>query len=102
MLNHCSLQTPGKLDVSVLAEFKRNTNIHADVCDALIFYLTDLPVTTTHSLKMQASTLSRVTQTTNQLTRNALVYSLTTAHTVNVSLLLLIIGTGSDEMQSTS
>ena len=75
MLNHCSLQTPGKLDVSVLAEFKRNTNIHADVCDALIFYLTDLPVTTTHSLKMQASTLSHVTQTTNQLTRNALVQS---------------------------
>ena len=86
MSNTFFLQSHKNLDASVLAEFKRNTNIHADVRDALIFYLTDLEITTPHSVKLQASVLAHITQATNQLTRNALVQSPYCA--VNVSIFL--------------
>jgi hypothetical protein len=57
------------LNASALAEYNKKLNIHANVRDFLITYITNLAITTTQSIQLQASTLAQLTQATNQLTR---------------------------------
>ena len=47
----------------------RQMNSYAVVRDYLVTFTSDLAVTTANSVKMQASSLSQLTQNTNQLTR---------------------------------
>jgi hypothetical protein len=61
------------LNKSALIEFNKELNSQANVRDYLITYTTNLAITTSNSIKLQASSLAQLTQATNQLTRNTLV-----------------------------
>jgi len=61
------------LNTSALAEYNQQLNSYANVRDYLMTYATNLPITTSDSIKLQASTLAQLTATTNQLTRAAAV-----------------------------
>ena len=56
---------------STLATFNQQLNTYANARDFLMTFTTNLPITTANSVKMQASSLSQLTQATNQLTRSA-------------------------------
>jgi 2-phosphoglycerate kinase len=61
------------LNASALAEYNQHLNSYANVRDYLMTYTTNLAITTSDSIKLQASTLAQLTETTNQLTRAAAV-----------------------------
>jgi len=51
-------------------EYEEELNSQANIRDYLILFLINLPITTSNSILLQASSLSQITQSTNQLTRN--------------------------------
>ncbi|CAF1336506.1 unnamed protein product [Adineta steineri] len=59
-------------NASALAEYNKQLNVYANIRDSLVTYITNLPITTVDSIKLQASSLAQFTQATNQLTRNSL------------------------------
>jgi hypothetical protein len=61
------------LNASTLAEYNQQLNSYANVLDYLMTYIPNLAITTSDSIKLQASTLAQLTQMTNQLTRAAAV-----------------------------
>jgi hypothetical protein len=61
------------MNATALAAFNQQLNSYANVRDFLMTYTSTLPITTVNSIKLQASSLSQLTQATNQLTRSALV-----------------------------
>ena len=61
------------MNESVLAAFNQQLNNYANVRDFLMIFTNTLAITTVNSVKMQASSLSQLTQSTNQLTRSALI-----------------------------
>ncbi|CAF1108215.1 unnamed protein product [Adineta ricciae] len=60
------------LNQSALNEFNQNLNSRANVRDYLITFTTKLPITTSNTIKLQASSLAQLTKITNELTRSAL------------------------------
>jgi len=56
-----------------LNEYNKELNIQANVRDYLMGFTTNLAITTSNSIKLQASSLAQLTQSTDQLTRSALV-----------------------------
>ena len=63
----------GPLNLSALADYKRQVNRLANASEFLMSRVTYFAVTTSENIKLQASSLTQLTQTTNQLTRNSLV-----------------------------
>ena len=61
------------MNVSALAEFNRKQNLYAGVRDFLIASTINLTIATPNSIRLQASSLSQLTQSTNQLTRSSAV-----------------------------
>jgi hypothetical protein len=61
------------LNISALTEFIEQLNSQANIRDYLIPFTTNLAITTSNSIKLQASSLAQLTQATNQLTRTTLV-----------------------------
>ena len=61
------------MNESALATFNQQLNSYANVRDFLMTFTNTLAITTVNSVKMQASSLSQLTQSTNQLTRSALI-----------------------------
>ena len=61
------------MNASALAAFNQQLNTYANVRDFLMTFTNTLAITTVNSIKMQASSLSQLTQSTNQLTRSALI-----------------------------
>jgi hypothetical protein len=61
------------LNKSALDEYNQNLNTYANARDYLITFTTNLAITTSNSIQLQASSLAQITQATNQLTRNTLV-----------------------------
>jgi hypothetical protein len=61
------------LNQSALIEFNKQLNVQANVRDYLMTFTTNLIITTADSIKLQSSTLSQLTQATNQLTRTTAV-----------------------------
>ena len=59
------------MNASVLAEFNRKQNQYASVRDYLIASTVNLTIATPNSIRLQASALSQLTQSTNQLTRSS-------------------------------
>ncbi|UJR10866.1 hypothetical protein I4U23_015053 [Adineta vaga] len=57
--------------------FKHQLNTFASVQEYLMVFINNLTITTTDSILLQASALSQLTTTTNQLTRNALIIAST-------------------------
>ena len=66
-----STSTP--LNQSALNKFNTQVNIQANIRDYLMPFTMNLLISTPDSIKLQASTLSQLTQATNQLTRTAAV-----------------------------
>jgi hypothetical protein len=56
---------------SALTEYNEQLNSQANVRDYLMPFLTNLPITTSNSITLQASSLAQLTQSANQLTRTA-------------------------------
>jgi hypothetical protein len=56
-----------------MTEYNKQLNIYANVRDYLMQFTTNLAITTSNSIKLQASSLSQLTQSTNQLTRTTAV-----------------------------
>lgn len=65
------IQSSTLVNVSALEQFEKDLNLQANVRDYLISFSTDLPITTSMSITLQASTLAQLTGATNQLTRDA-------------------------------
>ena len=61
------------MNASALAEFTRKQNEYAGVRDYLIASTVHLTIATPNSIRLQASSLSQLTQSTNQLTRSSAV-----------------------------
>jgi hypothetical protein len=61
------------LNQSALIQFNKELNSQANVRDYLMTFTTNLAITTSNSIKLQASSLAQLTQATNQLTRTTLV-----------------------------
>jgi hypothetical protein len=61
------------MKASVLADFTRKQNENAGVRDYLIASAMNLTIATPNSIRLQASSLSQLTQSTNQLTRASVV-----------------------------
>ena len=61
------------MNATALAAFNQQLNNYANVRDFLMTFTSNLPITTANSVKLQASSLSQLTQSTNQLTRSALI-----------------------------
>ena len=70
-------------NASALTALIRQTNTYASVRDYLVTFTSDLAVTTANSVKMQASSLSQLTQATNQLTRSTSVNLLDLLHSIS-------------------
>ena len=61
------------MNKSALTEFTRTQNLYASVRDHLIAFTINLTITTPDSVRLQASSLAQLTQSTNQLTRSSVV-----------------------------
>ena len=61
------------MNATALAEFTRKQNEYAVVRDYLIASTINLTIATPNSIRLQASSLSQLTQSTNQLTRSSAV-----------------------------
>ncbi|UJR18997.1 hypothetical protein I4U23_022127 [Adineta vaga] len=72
LLTESTQQSSLPLNQSVLDEFNKELNSRASTRDYLITFLTELPITTSNSIKLQASSLAQFTKATNELTRNTL------------------------------
>jgi hypothetical protein len=59
------------LNASTIINYTEPLNEHANVRDYLIQFISNLPINTLESIKLQAFTLALFTQATNQLTRTA-------------------------------
>jgi hypothetical protein len=69
-------QTSPKVDFlnkSALTEYNAQLNSHANIRDYLMTFTTNLLISTSNSIRLQASSLVQLTQTTNQLTRSSAV-----------------------------
>ncbi|UJR06650.1 hypothetical protein I4U23_010936 [Adineta vaga] len=65
-------RTPILINQSALDEYNKELNSRATVRDYLIQFITYLPITTSNSIKLQASSLAQLTKATNELTRTTL------------------------------
>ena len=61
------------MNVSAAIQFKEELNSQATIRDYLIIFTNNLAITIANSIKLQASSLAQLTQSTNQLTRTTLV-----------------------------
>ena len=61
------------MNASAVTEFNKELNSQANTRDYLMAFTTKLAITTSNSIKLQASSLAQLTQATNQLTRATLV-----------------------------
>jgi hypothetical protein len=61
------------LNKSALDEYIKGLNVQANVLQYLMAFTTKLAITIPDSIKLQASSLAKLTQATNQLTRTTLV-----------------------------
>jgi hypothetical protein len=52
-------------------ELKKQVNQHANVREYLMMFINNLLIITSDDVKLQASVLAKLTETTNQLTRKA-------------------------------
>ena len=66
-----SSQPSASLNASVLAEYKQQLNTYAEKREYLLTFPSKLPITTANSIKLQATALTQLTQTTDQLTRKS-------------------------------
>ena len=78
-VHHHSVQSSTPANASALSAFNQQLNSYAGVRDFLMTFTTGLVVTTANSIKMQACSLSQLTQATNQLTRSSLVTTVSIA-----------------------
>ena len=60
---------------SALIEFTKDLNSQSNAREYLISFTKDLQITTSNSIKLQSSTLSQLTKSTNQLTRTTLSFA---------------------------
>lgn len=63
------------LNESIRKEFNQQLNLFANSRDYLIRFPNNLTIMTSNSIRLQATTLSQLIQSTNQLTRSSAVTS---------------------------
>jgi hypothetical protein len=62
-----------ELNQSILIEYNKQVNIYAHIREYLIKFTNNLIIAGPNTIKLQASALVQLTQSTNQLTRATLV-----------------------------
>ena len=72
--------TPTPMNQSAFAAYNKQRNNYANARDFFMTFTIHLPITTANSITMQASSLSQLTQATNQLTRSALIVASDKCH----------------------
>ena len=72
--------TPTPMNQSAFAAYNKQRNNYANARDFLMTFSIHLSITTANSITMQASSLSQLTQATNQLTRSALIVASDKCH----------------------
>lgn len=71
---------------SAMSEYEKDLNSQANARDYLMTYVTNLPITTSNSIKLQSSSLAQLTQSTNQLTRNAATLAIDKCYQLSLAL----------------
>ena len=69
------LQSSPSMNESALNEYNKELNKYAQIREYFLVISEDLPMDSIGSIKLQASALAKITNATNQLTRNASVLS---------------------------
>ncbi|CAF1019455.1 unnamed protein product [Adineta ricciae] len=69
------ISTTNSFNESALKDYEKNLNSRANARDYLITFLQSILITTINSIKLQSSTLSQITQSTNELTRSTLTFA---------------------------
>jgi len=72
LLSTVSIEKKESTNESARLEFLKEINEQANLREDLIKSLTDLPITSANSLKLQSLSLAQLTNSTNQLTRTSL------------------------------
>ena len=67
-------------------DYEKDLNSQANARDYLMTYVTNLPITTSNSIKLQSSSLVQLTQSTNQLTRNAATFAIDKCYQLSLAL----------------
>jgi hypothetical protein len=94
-----SQQIISLLNESALIEYEKDLNSQANVRDYLMNFVTNLPSTTSNSIKLQSSSLVQLTQSTNQLTRNAATLAAEQCYQLSLSLYSLATKTSFEDVQ---
>ncbi|CAF1347188.1 unnamed protein product [Adineta ricciae] len=98
-----SLQTLSKsLNTSSLSwsEYEKQVNYYANVREYLIGFVANLAITTSNSIELQSSTLSQLTKSTNQLTRNTLGMAMDRCYELSESLCSMSTRISSEQTQT--
>ncbi|CAF1615089.1 unnamed protein product [Adineta ricciae] len=98
-----SLQTASKsLNTSSLSwnEYEKQVNYYANVREYLIGFVANLAITTPNSIELQSSTLSQLTKSTNQLTRNTLRMAMDRCYELSESLCSMSTRISSEQTQT--
>ena len=74
------------LNETALIEFNKELNSQANVREYLMSFTINLPITTSNSIKLQASSLAQLTKATNQLTRNTLMIASEKCYRLSIAL----------------
>lgn len=75
LTNRSRSKSSMKINASALKKFQTNLNSHAKLRDFLVTFIKNLSINDAMSLNLQASALTQLTESTDQLTRDASVKS---------------------------
>jgi hypothetical protein len=90
------------LNQSTLIEYEKYLNSQANARDYLMSYVTNLQITNSNSIKLQSSSLAQLTQSTNQLTRNAAILAIQKCYQLSLSLYSLAYQISYEDVQIAS
>ena len=80
------VQNTNESNETALIQFNQELNSHAALREYLLPFTVDLPITTSHSIILQSSTMAQLTQATNQLTRTFLTSAADKCYQLTVAL----------------
>jgi len=87
------------LNESAFIEYEKNLNSQSNVRDYLMNFFSNLQITTSNSIKLQSSSLVQLTQSTNQLTRNAATLAAQQCYQLSLVLYSLATQTSFEDVQ---
>ncbi|CAF0788844.1 unnamed protein product [Adineta steineri] len=87
------------LNATALIQYKKDLNSHANLREYLMTFTTNLDISTSNNIKLQASSLAQLTQATNQLTRTALTLALDKCYQLSLALYSMVTRISYEDIQ---